>query len=187
MRWIMLPLLAFLPGGCAAPALHSYLLGAAPPPSAGSSISALPADLIELRPVLLPDHLDTSAILRRSGTNELVASRNGRWADRLSVGIRQALATDLQTLLPQAAIVTSSPPQPGFQRISLTIAGFEPDGAGTLTLQASWIIETTRPAAVLERRRARLVVNGVANNDAAQVTAMAGLLEQLATAIAQGL
>jgi uncharacterized lipoprotein YmbA len=174
-------------GGCAAPALHTYVLGASPTATARPLVEALPARVIELRPVLLPDHLDSRDILRRMGPAELVASRNGRWGDRLSVGIRQTLAADLQARLPEIAVVTTSPIQQDFRRVSLTVTAFDLEATGTLTLDASWTIEATRPVAVLARRRARFAATGVPTGDAAQVAAMSRLLEQLATAMARDL
>ncbi len=170
-------------GGCAAPALHSYVL-ATPPPAAAAAVETLPAEVVELRPVLLPEHLDTSRILRRVGPYELAASRNGRWGDRLSVGIRLALAADLQAALPQAAVVASPPLGPSFRRVSLTVTAFDLDASGTLTLEADWTVERVPPPVVLSQRRVRLVATGVPAGDPAEVAAMSGLLQQLAGAIA---
>lgn len=169
--------------GCAASKLRTYVLTGPVSAAARPSIENLSDTIIEVRPVLLPDHLDSRDIMRRVGTNELVASPNARWADRLSVGIRQAIAADLQARLPQDAVVTASPIQPGFRRLNLTITSFELDQAGTLALDASWSIETTRPPFIVARRRAHLVVQGVAENSPAQVEAMSGLLDRLASAI----
>lgn len=173
--------------GCAAPGLRTYVLTGPESATARPAVEALSTTIIEVRPVLLPDHLDSRDILRRVGANELVASHKGRWGDRLSVGIRLAIAADLQARLPQDSIVTTSPIQPDFRRLNLTITSFELDQAGTLALDASWSIETTRPPAILARRRARLVVTGVAMDDRAQVAAMSGLLDRLASVIAPGL
>ncbi len=169
-------------GGCAAPALHSY--GLATPPPAVAAVETLPAEVVELRPVLLPEHLDTSQILRRVGPYELMASRNGRWGDRLSVGIRLALAADLQARLPQAAVVTSSPFGPAFRRVSLTVTAFDLDASGTLTLAADWTVERVPPPVVLSQHRVRLVATGVPAGDAAEVAAMSELLQALAAAVA---
>ncbi|MGI4745512.1 MAG: PqiC family protein [Janthinobacterium lividum] len=179
--FMLVPALAL--AGCAAPKLRTYVLTGPVSAAARPSIETVSTTVIEVRPVLLPDHLDSRDILRRVGTNELSASRNGRWGDRLSVGIRQAIAADLQARLPQASVVTTSPIQPDFRRLNLTITSFEPDQAGTLALDASWSIETTRPPAVMARRRAHLVVGGVAENSQAQVSAMSRLLDRLASAI----
>lgn len=171
--------------GCAAAPLRSYVL-AVPGPVQAAPVTVVPAQTIELRPVLLPDHLDTSAMLRRNGS-ELVASRNGRWADRLSVGIRLALAADLQALRPDVAVVTSAPVQAEVRQVSLDVDSVDLDAGGTLSLDARWTVETTRPPAVLARRQVRLLATGVGDSDAAQVAAMQGLLAQLAGSIARGL
>lgn len=179
--FVLLPALAL--AGCAARKLRTYVLTGPVPAAARPSVETLPAAIVEIRPVLLPDHLDSRDILRRFGTNELSASRNGRWGDRLSVGIRQAIAADLQARLPQLSVVTTSPIQPDFRRLNLTITSFEPDQAGTLVLDASWSIETTRPPSIVVRRRAHLVDGGVADDNQAQVAAMSALLDRLASAM----
>ncbi len=186
MRRLVLALLALLPAGCAAPALRTYVLGRPPVDDAPFAAQALPAAVIEVRPVLVPDYLDSRDIQQRQGAL-LVASPNGRWAERLSVGIRQAFAADLQALLPQAAVVTASPLQPDYRRVELSIGRFELDAAGTLTLDADWTVETTRPAMVLAHKRARLVTTGVASGDPAEVAAMGALLVRLAEPVARDL
>ncbi len=56
--------------------------------------------VLEVRPVLIPDYLDSTDILLRDGRNEVKPSLTGRWGERLSVGVagelRQALAKRLQ-------------------------------------------------------------------------------------------
>ncbi|WP_419728520.1 PqiC family protein [Lichenicola sp.] len=184
-RHLLVGLLAVGLASCAAPRLHVYVLSSSG--LAGSPLlEPLPSDVIEVRPVLLPDHLDGSGLLRRVAPDELVASPNGRWGDRLSVGIRQALAADLQALLPQADLVTTSPLQPDFRRLDLTVSRFEPAPDGTLTLDASWTIDATRGPAQAIRRRAHLV-GPVGAGDQAQVAAMSALLQQLAGLIAPDL
>ncbi len=186
MRPAIAAVLAVTLGGCAAPALHSYVLATTPSPAA-ATVETLPARVIELRPVLLPDPLDTSLILRRVGPSELVASRNGRWADRLSVGIRLALAADLQAALPQAAVVTQPPLRSDFRRVSLTVTAFDLDASGILSLDADWTVERVPPSVVSSQRRAHLVATGVPAGDAAEVAAMSELLRRLCAAIAQDL
>lgn len=187
MRQTIAAFLVLTLGGCAAPALRSYVLATTPPATTAAPVEALPTQVIELRPVLLPDHLDTTAILRRVGPSELVASRNGRWGDRLSVAIRLALAADLQAALPRTVVVTRSPLGPAFRRVSLTVTAFDLDASGTLALDAEWAIERVPPPVLLSQRRVRLVATGVPGGDAAEVAAMSGLLQQLAAAIARDL
>ena len=187
LRPAVATVLAAVLGGCAAPALHSYVLATTPTPAAALAVETLPAQVIELRPVLLPEPLDTSLILRRTGPSELAASRNGRWADRLSVGVRLALAADLRAALPQAAVVTQPPLRPDFRRVSLTVTAFDLDASGTLTLDADWTVERVPPPVVLSQRRAHLVATGVPAGDAAEVAAMSALLRRLCAAIAQDL
>ena len=187
LRMVALLSLAVGLGGCAASRLHMFVLAGPAQPAAGRpSVEPLPADVIEVRPVLLPDHLDSRDLLRRVGPDELAASSNGRWGDRLSVGIRQALAADLQALLPGAALVTTSPLQQDFRRLDLTVTRFEPAPDGTLTLDASWTIDGTRTHGASVRRRAHLL-EPAASGDEAQVLAMSAALQQLAGLIANDL
>ena len=184
-KCVILMIAAVALAGCAAPPLRSYLLTATPGTNDASGIAMpLSSNLIEVRPVLLPDHLDTHDLQRRTDGDRLVRSRNGRWADRLSVAIRDTLASDLRVKLPDAAIVTTSPLQPGFRRISLTITSFDIDESGRLTLDASWTEETTRPPGVCAGRRIMLVETGIGPSDDDQARAMSRLLDRLADAIA---
>ncbi len=187
MRRLVAAVLVLALGGCAAPALHSYLLATTPTLTAAAAVEALPTQVIELRPVLLPDHLDTNEILRRVGPSELVGSRNGRWGDRLSVAIRLALAADLQAALPRTVVVTRPPLGSAFRRVDLTVTAFDLDASGTLTLDAEWAIERVPPPGMLSQRRVRLVATSVPAGDASEVAAMSVLLQRLATAIAADL
>lgn len=185
MRRLVAAVLVLALGGCAAPALHSYLLATTPTLTAAAAVEALPTQVIELRPVLLPDHLDTNEILRRVGPSELVGSRNGRWGDRLSVAIRLALAADLQAALPRMAVVIYPPPGMDVQVVDLTVTAFDLDASGTLVLEADWSIKQVRQSVLPVRRRIRLAETGVSTGDEAQVAAMSRSLRQLATAMAK--
>ena len=50
--------------------------------------------VVWLRRVSLPDYLDSTDIVWRAGQHGLQTSPTGRWGERLSLGITQALATE---------------------------------------------------------------------------------------------
>jgi uncharacterized lipoprotein YmbA len=75
---------------------------ASPSPSAVQSEA--PTHL-GVRRVLVPDYLDTTDILLRDGRNEIKVDTTGRWGERLSKGLTQALAADLAVRLPRDSVV----------------------------------------------------------------------------------
>ena len=101
--WLTAALAAL--AGCAEPLRRTYTLG-----SIGDGQSATRVEsqmpVLEIRPVSVPDYLDTRDILIRQGPNEISASTTGRWAERLSFGIAHALAAALAKRLPQLAVTT---------------------------------------------------------------------------------
>ena len=93
--YIASAVLTVCPLGCglSGPPPAEYIIGTAPTPaSVTTPLTGRP--IIEVKPVQLADYLDTRDLLVRSG-NQVVASRSGRWGERLSVGMTRALATSL--------------------------------------------------------------------------------------------
>ena len=98
-----------------------------------------PTQRLELRRLLVPDYLDTTDMLMRSGSDEVKASATGRWGERLSVGLTRALDADLAVRLPRYSIVedASSNPQ---RRLRITITALDLWPNGHCVLAANWSI-----------------------------------------------
>jgi uncharacterized protein len=116
--------------------MRSYELGS-PTPAATGTWSEVGLPVIELKTVLVPDYLDSSDILRRSGANELIASPTGRWGERLSLGLTHALASDLAARLPHTVITTNPEAEPTRQLL-VDVDNFEIDTDGACRLTARW-------------------------------------------------
>jgi uncharacterized lipoprotein YmbA len=175
---VLLPVVGM--AACANAPLRTYVL--TDPGSQRAPVTAGP--VIEIVPIRMPDHLDTSDMLTRSGTNELVASTSGRWGDRLSIGTRIALAEDLQALLRDAAVVTDSPDSSAAVRLDMNIPNFDLTSDRILTLNARWTIRILQAPAHQRQDGIRLVTGGVSAGDDAQAAAMSVQVAQLAARIA---
>lgn len=186
-RWSWLPGLLMLLGCGSSPPQTVYVLGAAADPVPGvTSVSGRP--VVELKPVTVPDYMDTTDILLRDGQNALKSSQTGRWGERLSVGIARALREDLTTRMPAIEMAQGDPVQPPTRTLLVDIAGFDVRPDGRCVLAAHWTVLGEDSKTVLASERATIIANitqstgGMA--DPAIVSAMAGAVGQLADHIA---
>jgi uncharacterized lipoprotein YmbA len=128
----------FLLAGCGSSvSIRSYELGSPAPAAVTGTWSEAGLPIIELKTVSVPDYLDSSDILHRSGANELVASPTGRWGERLSLGLTHALASALAKRLPQAVITTNADAEPT-RRLLVDVDSFESGPDGRCLLVAHW-------------------------------------------------
>jgi uncharacterized lipoprotein YmbA len=175
--------------GCAGPEPHIYVLDAAGKPASGVR-SDTGRMLVELKPVLVPDYLDSTDILLRTGSNELTASRTGVWGERLSAGITRALAADLVRLLPRATVVARPPPAQPARQILVDVTGLQARAQGDCVLTARWTIVEQRnnmsEPQVLASADGSFTTHAVAPGDAALVAAITAAIGQLASQIAAG-
>jgi uncharacterized lipoprotein YmbA len=145
---------------------------------------AAPGSLpIKLRPVLLPDYLDTTDLVTRTGQYGLEASRTGRWGERLSKGMTRTLATDLGHRL-QAYVVADGPTETASLQIEVTVSAFDVTGTASV-LTASWTViwppDGRKPVSRHGTFTASLAQPG---GDVAEVAAMAETVAELSDSIA---
>jgi uncharacterized lipoprotein YmbA len=94
---------------------------------------------LEVRRILVPDYLDSTDILMRSGSDEVKASASGRWGERLSLGVTRALRADLAARMPQYSLVQEGSSNPQRQlRITITVLDLWQNGR--CVLAANWSI-----------------------------------------------
>jgi cholesterol transport system auxiliary component len=169
--------------GCtSAPPLRMYVLG--DPASSAPVVPALSGrTVVRLSPVSVPDYLDTEDILIRSGANEVKASPTGRWAERLSVGVTQALTGALAASLPSTVIVTKQPIIPPAQQIVVDIEVFEIRSDGRCLLIARWSILGGDNLHGLGSGHDTFVEQAADASDAAIASAMTRAIDRLATQI----
>jgi len=164
--------------GPGAPPPVNYLIEA--PTSASNEIEPLLGrSVIEVRPVLLPDYLDTSDILVRKPGNVVAANPNARWGERLSVGVTRALAGGLRHLLPEYVVATAAPTQPACQ-VLVDVETFERSDSGPVTLVAQWRVLGAQTGKSLAAERVSLTEPVTGAGDAEIVGAMSRAVQRLA-------
>lgn len=192
-RWLGLATMVLLAGvlltsvllaGCASNPPQRLFVLSPPAEPARNVPSTATTPSLHLRPVSVPDYLDTTDILLRRGPNEVVPSATGRWGERLSDGITQALAAALVARLPRDPVTLDAPPTSSARQILVTVEAFDVQPDGGCVLAAHW----TMIEGNLERRgRATLVTAALEPSrmvgDAMIVAAMAATVSQLADRI----
>jgi uncharacterized lipoprotein YmbA len=158
---------------------------AAAPAAAASAAAATGMPVLQVAPVLIPDYLDSTDIQWRVGEHELKASPTGRWGERLSVGISNALRSAIAARLPDDVIVSSRAAAKSEPRILITVDAFDAWPDGHCVLAANWTM--TGPGGVngsLDRGIFTAPANPVAGSrDAAVVAGMSTVLDALAERI----
>jgi uncharacterized lipoprotein YmbA len=135
--WCVLPIAALLAACASNPDRSVYVMPA--PTSVKTGVPAAPGTLtLKLRPVILPDYLDTTDLVTRTGQYGIAVSQTGRWGERLSRGVTRALADDLGRRLP-GMIITDGPAQMPSAQIQVTVSAFDVTTV-TSVLVASWTI-----------------------------------------------
>lgn len=176
--WCMLAVSAMLAGCTSNPDQSVYIMPAPARINPGSQ--AAPGSVaLKLRPVILPDYLDTTDLVTRTGHYDIAASRTGRWGERLSKGVTRSLAADLCNRL-QAHLVADGPAV----QIEVMVSAFDVTPAASV-LAASWTVAWPGDG------RAPLIGHGkfthsvgAPGGDLAVVGAMAETVDALSDAIA---
>lgn len=170
--------------GCASgPARRLYVLGT---PLESTETAAI-GPVVWLRRVSVPDYLDSTDIVWRAGQHGLQTSPTGRWGERLSLGITQALATDLMAKLPQNRVVSSDPGWKSTRELHVDVEGFDVWPDGHCVLSATWTLTETTNGAVLGGARETFTAapaRGETQTDVRVVAGMADVLRKLADSIA---
>jgi uncharacterized lipoprotein YmbA len=177
-----------LGAGCAsAPAPRTFVLT----PPAGET-SDTPADsglpAVELQPVLLPDYLDTTDLLLRSGPHELKVSRSARWGERLSKGFTDALSAALTVRLPHDFIALDQGDEKAMRQIIVNVTALDlwPNGRCVLTVDWTVLEKDRHSAKKAPREVFEIPAMGPGTvDDAALVAAMARAVGELADRIAK--
>ncbi len=181
-------LLMLLLAACATrPDQQIYVLGAPVVPAAGVRDDT-GRRVIEVKRVLVPDYLDSTDILLRTGANELTPSRTGVWGERLSIGITQALAGALARRVPSAVVVARPPVARPAVQVLVDVSDLRATAAGEAVLTAHWTVLRLSGAAAAPRTdtsaQGSFVAHWEGSGDAAVVAAIGSVIDQLADRIA---
>jgi len=169
-------LAGLLPGCASEPPAHIYLL--ATPAESVADTPQSGAD-VQLQPVLIPDYLDTTDILLRTGPHQVKASVAGEWGERLSAGIAHALRADLAARLPEDRVTLGPPTDATAQQILLTVDALDMWPDGHCVLIAHWRTGVHAAQGAFAHAAAAQAT------DESRVALLAGLVEDLAKRIAR--
>jgi uncharacterized lipoprotein YmbA len=164
------------------PSARVYVLGDPVAPAQTIEVQSQ-RPVVRLLPVSVPDYLDTREILRRDRSNELTASPTGLWADRLSVGMTQALAGFLTADLRGVVVVTGQPDAPPARQIMVDVLGFEIGPDGRCILNARWETVSGDGGKLLRRENDSFVEQAAKSSDGSVVAAMTRAIDRLALQI----
>lgn len=176
-----------------------YVLASAPQvttdtiPARNAEFPARPArdgDRIQVKPIAIPDYLDSTDIMMRHGANELVSSATGRWGDRLAMGLREALASDLSARLPHDFITTARDQDPLARQLLLTVSALDVWDNGRCILTASWSISGKGGGALILDEDTFMIQSRTgtgSGGDSIVVASMATAVAKLADRIAASL
>lgn len=168
------------------PLRTTYVLGT-PAPKVESVQPLLDRPVIEVKPVLVPDYLDASDILVRTGPHVLAPSPTGRWGERLSVGVTRAFAAALTQRLPGYAITVGTQEERPRRQVLVDVESFEPQPGGAVVLVARWRVLDGAGRDTLAGERVSLTKPIAGSDDAAIVAAMTQGIDDLAARVAAGL
>ena len=165
--------------GCGSTPKESfYTLSSAPPVESSTA-----AVSIHVSTVSLPDAVDRTPMVIRTGPNQVEIEDFHRWAEPLKTAIPRVLAANLSQLVGGARV--SSGRQggtPADYRVNVEIARFESSFAEGATLEATWSVTGKSGAPVNGRTLAR--APSASGDHAGIASAHSRALDQLAREIA---
>jgi len=148
--------------------------------------------IIAIGPVRIPDYLDRSQIVTRSGKNELKLAEFNRWAGSLDEDVTRVLMEDISSLLPadRFFVVRWLPylesELPVSYRVPVRIESFEGTPGDSVLLRAHWVV-TTKGKDVQLKKESTIIEKVSGNDYDALVAAMSNALEKLSREIADGI
>jgi uncharacterized lipoprotein YmbA len=149
--------LVFL-GGCAgtSPPSDFYVLSALQHSSTGTPSDGDKSKIaIGIGPVKLPDYLDRSQIVTRTGPNELKVAAFDRWAEPLKSSFPRILLENLATLLntDQVALYPWRKSAAVEYQVMVDIVQFDSERGGDAVLIARWTLLEGRSEKILQRKK----------------------------------
>jgi uncharacterized lipoprotein YmbA len=175
--------------GCAlGPPARIYVL-TAPVEARETRLNLSNKPRLQLLPVVVPDYLDTSEIVTRSGANEIKASTTARWGERLSQGIAHALIAALAQRLPDDFVtLDEATAKPGRQML-VNVTAFDVQADGRCELNATWTLVDNDARTILAERSGTFVApsdnTSIIASDAAVVSGMTSTINKLAERMAE--
>ena len=148
--------------------------------------------VVVIGPVRIPDYLDRSQIVTRSGKNGLMLAESDRWAGSVESDLARVLVGDIRAQLPPELLfvmrwaplleshVTSS------YRVEIIVNRFEGELDGAVNLNTQWGI-FAKDKGLLFRKESTAVEQVTGKGYGAYVEAMSRAVERLSKEIADGI
>lgn len=144
--------------------------------------------VIGVGPVTVPEYLNRSQLVVRTGANELTLDEFHQWAEPLNDGIARILAANLTELVPVEAIYFPWRSNRSIDyQVMLQVASFETDQAGAATLDVGWGIWKPGTSERLVARSDVYRIDATASSYGDRVNAMSQALEALSRDVAAAL
>lgn len=181
---VAMGLLALVACG-SSPQVHFHDLSVA----AGAGREASPRfDSVQIAAVHMPPSLDRRQMVTRTGPHAVEISSRDRWSAPLGGMARRVLSQDLQSRLPDGAVVMPDMPTAReTAQIVVSILQFGPDASGAAVLVGSWSVSSGETGAVVLRRDVSLRTDLPGPGADAAAAAMSDLLGRLAAEMATAL
>jgi uncharacterized lipoprotein YmbA len=107
-RLIFSGFVALLLGACSTPVEHYYTLLGNPPAQSNNDVPLGGSPNVVLASVTLPEAVDRSELVVRTGATSVMVMENQHWAESLKTAIPRAIADDLSQLLGGATVSVQS-------------------------------------------------------------------------------
>lgn len=140
---------------------------------------------VKVGPISIPDTLDHSQIVTRSGQNTLIMDEFNRWGGDLQSDIQRILGENISILLPTDQVILSSE----ISRVSadfqvlINIREFDGNLGGNVTLNADWTVTHKGKEKTVIAKKSVLQENTDGTDYQAYVAAQSRLLAKLSQEI----
>ena len=140
---------------------------------------------VKVGPVSIPDTLDHSQIVTRSGKNMLILNEFNRWGGDFQSDVQRILGENISILLPTDQVVLSSEVSlvPTDFQVVINIREFDGNLGGNITLNADWSVTHKGKEKTVIAKKSVLQENAEGSDYQAYVAAQSRLLAKLSQEI----
>lgn len=147
---LVLTAAALLAAGCAQKA-DPNLYVMTPAAEAASRPDPAREPVVAVTRVRLPEYLDRSQLVSRSGANALILDDDNRWGEPLAESVPRVMAENLSHYLEGGRVVLPEEARGDKVRYEYVVAldAYEPDGKGNAVMRGHWLLRDTRKGGVV--------------------------------------
>jgi len=188
LSWVVVATALGLVGCASSPDAKFYTLNAIERNVAPTSPQKIKGRSIAVKvgPVTIPDTLDQSQIVTRSGSNRLVLDEFNRWGGDLQNDFQRLLGENISILLPTDRIILNQDVTllPVDFQVIVNIREFDGQLAGAVTLNADWTVARQGKGKTVVAKKSVLQEKADGADYKAYVGAQSRLLARLSREIA---